>query len=207
MIKQSPNTYTWPCEEPIFQAKRLLHLHIINQWLNKGTALTSDQPMIKERHNTYTWPCGEPMLHAKRLLHLYLINQWLKKGSALISNQPMIEERLCTYFRHMRGTNPTCMFENVCTHNWSCRNQSYSHIRMAPSPRLSYPVIDQVPPFLEWHSALNFDHVVTNPIVTLEWLTTYIWHGRNQSSHHDIMAQPLHLPWKEPILSPCQNVS
>ena len=50
---------------------------------------------------------------------------------------------------------------------------------------------------------------------------THIWHGRNQSSHHDKMAQPLHLTyssewlwiqhsyltWKEPILSPWQNGS
>ena len=41
--------------------------------------------------------------------------------------------------------------------------------------------------------ALIFDHVGTNPIVILEWLSTHIYHGRNQSSHHDIMAQPLHL--------------
>ena len=51
--------------------------------------------------------------------------------------------------------------------------------------------------------------------------STHIWHGRNQSSHHDRMAQPLHLTyssewiwiqhsymtWKEPILSPWQNGS
>ena len=37
------------------------------------------------------------------------------------------------------------------------------------------------------------DHVGTNPTVILEWINTHIWHGRNQSSHHDRMAQPLHL--------------
>ena len=41
--------------------------------------------------------------------------------------------------------------------------------------------------------ALISDHIGTNPKVTSEWLSTYIWHVRNQSSHHDIMAQPLHL--------------
>ena len=76
---------------------------------------------------------------------------------------------------------------------WSCRNQSYSHIRMAPSPRLSYLVTDQAPPFLEWHSMLTSDHVGTNPTVTSEWLNTHIWHGRNRSSPHDRMAHPLHL--------------
>ena len=40
------------------------------------------------------------------------------------------------------------MMEGLSTHIWSCRNQSYSHIRMAPSPpRMSYLETDQVPPF------------------------------------------------------------
>ena len=41
--------------------------------------------------------------------------------------------------------------------------------------------------------ALISDHVGTNPIVISEWLSTHICHGRNQSSHHERMAQPLHL--------------
>ena len=41
--------------------------------------------------------------------------------------------------------------------------------------------------------ALTSDHVGTNPTVISEWLSTHIIHGRNQSSHHDRMAQPLHL--------------
>ena len=122
-----------------------------------------------------------------------------QKGSALILDtceEPIQHARskgICTYIQHMRGTNTTCMFERACTHIWSSRNQSYSHIRMAPSPRLSYLVTDQATPFLEWNSVLISNHVGTNPIVTLEWLNTHIWHGRNQSSHHDSMAQPLHL--------------
>ena len=43
-------------------------------------------------------------------------------------------------------------------------------------------------------TALISDHVGTNPTVTSKWLSTHISnHGRNQSSHHDRMAQPLHL--------------
>ena len=41
--------------------------------------------------------------------------------------------------------------------------------------------------------ALISDHVGTNPTVILEWISTHIWHGRNQSSHHDRMVQPLYL--------------
>ena len=37
------------------------------------------------------------------------------------------------------------------------------------------------------------DNVGTNPTVTSEWIRTHIWHARNQSSHQDRMAQPLHL--------------
>ena len=89
----------------------------------------------------------------------------------------------------------------ACMHIWCFRNQSYSHIIMAPSPRLSYLVTNQVPPFQEWHSAVISDHVGTNPTVTSEWISTHIWHGRNQSSHHDRMAQPLHLTYSSEWLS------
>ena len=102
------------------------------------------------------------------------------------------QERLSTYIRPCKEPilhaeramhlHLTPNVRRVCTHIWSCRNQSYSPIRMAPSPRLSYLVTDQAPPFPEWNSSLNSDHVGTNPTVTSEWLSTHIWHGRNQSS-------------------------
>ena len=53
--------------------------------------------------------------------------------------------------------------------------KSSTLVRKAPSPRLSYLVTDQVPPFLEWQSTLISDMEGT------------------KSSHHDKMAQPLHL--------------
>ena len=40
-----------------------------------------------------------------------------------------------------------------------------------------------------WISALKSDMEGTNPLTMIEWLSPYIW------------------PWKEPILSPCQNGS
>ena len=41
-------------------------------------------------------------------------------------------------------------------------------------PDQVFLVTDQAPPFQEWYSALTFDHVETNPIVTLEWMNTHI---------------------------------
>ena len=75
------------------------------------------------------------------------------------------------------------------------------HVRLYPTvisewpsvPNWAFLVTDQVPPFQEWHSVLISDHVGNNPTVTSKWLGTHIWHGRNQSSHHDRMANPLHL--------------
>ena len=142
-----------------------------------------------------------PTYMFKKGLHLHPThvrnqsNMHVQKGSALTSDtceEPILQHAcskgLCTYIWHMRGTNPTCMLKRACTQIESSRNQSYSHIRMAPSPRLSYLVTDQVPPFQEWHSVLTFDNVGTNPTVTSEWIRTHIWHGRNQSSHHDRMS-------------------
>ena len=59
MIKESPSTYTWQCEEPILHAKRILHLYLINQWSKKGTTLIYDQPMIEERLSTYIWSTND----------------------------------------------------------------------------------------------------------------------------------------------------
>ena len=81
------------------------------------------------------------------------------------------------------------MFEKACTHIWSCRNQSYHHIRMASSPRLSYLVTNQVPPFFR-RMVVSLTYVLLDRMAN-----TYIWHGRNQSSHHDRMAQPLYLTY------------
>ena len=70
-------------------------------------------------------------LHSSRREHILLT---VMKGPALTSIQ--------------EGRHPAHSDGRDCTHIWSCRNQSYSHIRMAPSPpRLSYLVTNQVPPF------------------------------------------------------------
>ena len=106
----------------------------VNQ-CQKGSALT-----LSHARNQSSMPKGSALIS----------NNQCQKGSTLIFNtceepiQHACSKRLCTYTWHMRGTNPTCMFERACTHIWSSRNQSYSHIRMAPNPRLSYLVTNQV---------------------------------------------------------------
>ena len=162
--------------------------------VRKGSALTLDtceepiQHACSKRICTYIRHMRgtNPTCMFERALHLHPThprnqsNMHVWKGSTLTSDtceepiQHTCSKGLCTYIWHMWGSNPTCMFERACTHIWSSRNQSYSHIRMAPSPRLSYLVTDQVSPFQEWNSTLTSDHVGTNPIVTSEWLSTHI---------------------------------
>ena len=67
------------------------------------------------------------------------------------------------------------------THIWHGREQPYHHDRMAQPLYLTYSS-----EWL-WISALISDMEGTNPLTMTEWLSPYIW------------------PWKEPILSPCQN--
>ena len=64
---------------------------------------------------------------------------------------------------------------------------------MALGPRPSIPGNSPSNSIPRMEIALIFDHVGTNPIFISEWLSTHIFHGRNQSSHHDRKAQPLHL--------------
>ena len=56
-----------------------------------------------------------------------------------------------------------------------------------------FQVTDQAPMIPRMAIALISDQVGSNHTVISEWLNTHIWHGRNQSSHHDRMAQPLYL--------------
>ena len=60
---------------------------------------------------------------------------------------------------------------------------------MALSPKLSYLVTDQVPPFSR-RMAVSLTSVLLDRVAI-----THIWHGRNQSSHHERMAHPLHLTY------------
>ena len=138
IISERPSTYIWSTHG----WRKAQHFYLINTWSNIDTALTSNQHMIEERHNNYIWSTHD----WRKAQHLYLTNTWSKKGSALIANQHMIEERLCTYI-HLGWNTSYHNDERACTHIWSCKNQSYSHVRMTPSLWISYLVTDHVPSF------------------------------------------------------------
>ena len=148
--------------------------------------------MIEERHCTYIWST-----HVRRKAHhLYLINTWLKKGSTLTFIQA--------------GTRPTTMMKGLTLISDHEGTHPNNHIRMAPSPRLSCLVTDQVPPFLEWQLPLHLscstewpalisDMEGTNPLTMTDWLSITFDHGRNQSSHHVKMAMGLiTFSWRKP---------
>ena len=118
---------------------------------------------------TYIFPCEEPIQHT------------CQKGSALT-------------FDHV-GKHPTVTSECLCTYIWSCGNTSHSHIRIALNSRLSIPG--------NWLGAsilpengiqrlylIMWEHISQSPQNGLALTSD---HGRNLSSHHDRMAQPLHL--------------
>ena len=148
--------------------------HILQPWW-KGSALTSTHAGT----------------HPKTMMERLSTPGW---GFLVTNQMPSFSKRMETSFISDRvGTHSSITSELPSIHIWSCRNTSYSHIRMALSPRPSIPGTSPSSSIPRMAIALISDHVETNPIVTSEWLSTHIWHGRNQSSHHDRMAQPLHL--------------
>ena len=172
------------------------HLHLTSS-CRKGSALTSDL-ILSERICNYIWPhLVRKALH----LHSTMLKNIASKGLLVLDWGFLVTDQVHPFSQRMASslisdqvvTHPSITSKWPCTHIWSCKTTSYSHIKMAPSPILSYLVTDQLPPFQEWHLVLTSDHLGTNPIVTSKWLSTHIWHARNQSSHHDIMAQCLHL--------------
>ena len=58
IILESPNTYIWSTHD----RRKALHLHLINTWSKKGSALTSTQAGTHPAHNdgracTHIWSC------------------------------------------------------------------------------------------------------------------------------------------------------
>ena len=149
---------------------------LISNQVGTHTSITSEWPW------THIWSCDNTShSHIKMALspRLRFPGNWpgtsiQRMAIALISDQV--------------GTHPSITSEWPCTYIWSCETTSHSHIRMALSLRLS--ILGNWPgtSIQRMAIALIFDHVGTNPTVTLEWLNTHIWHGRSQSFHHDRMA-------------------
>ena len=121
--------------------KRLQHLHLT--YSSERYALTYD--LVGTKSYTIVRMAPSPRLS-------YLVTDRVppfprRMAISLISDQHMIEERLYTYIWHIQGTNiSTCSKRRALTSHL-VGTKSYTLIRMAPSPRLSYLVIDQVPPF------------------------------------------------------------
>ena len=119
----------------------------------------------------------------------------------------------------MEGSNPLTMIEWLSPYIWPWKEPILSPCRNGYSV-LHWVILvtDQVPPFLEWQLPLHLSYstewpalisvmkgatlspwqngpaLISNLLVRMAMdLSTHIWHGRNQSSHHDRMAQPLHL--------------
>ena len=112
---------------------------------------------------TNTWSCGNTShSHIRMALspRPSIPSKWLgtsipRMTIALISNQV--------------GTHPSITSEWPCTHIWSCENTSHSHIRMALSPRLSFPgnwqgvrTLQQTSNQNTWYSSRTQNHFYIN---------------------------------------------
>ena len=162
---------------PIITSERHAQHSQLTMWehiprtCQKGPTLTFDHERNQPSHLCQKGPAlifdharNQSYLHVERALHLHLImrrtNPACQKGSALISD-------------HV-GTNPIVTSEWPYTYIWSCRNQSYSHIRMALSPRPSIPGNWSGTSIQRMAIVLISDHVGTNSTVISEWLNTHI---------------------------------
>ena len=155
-----PNTLIWPCGNRSHNSvRKTQHSHL--------TMLGTNPAFMSERLYTYIrhmWGTN-PTYMFEKALHLH---------STHVRNQSNIHIRKGSTLTSAHARNQSSMHvKRACTHIWSCRNQSYSHIRMAPSPRLSYLVTDQVPPF-----SRRMVVALTSDLLT-RMASTHIWHGRN----------------------------
>ena len=147
----------------------------IPQPYQKGPTLTSDNQCQKGLALTLGHTRNQSsMLKGSALTS----DNQCQKGSALIfnhaRNQSFIPKGLCTYILQP-------MSEGLCTHIWSCRNQSYSHIVMDLNPRLSFPG-NWLGASIQWmETSLIYDQVGTHPSITSEWPCAYIWSCKTTS--------------------------
>ena len=126
--------------------------------------------------------------------HPTVTSKWLSTHIWHGRNQSSHHDRMTTTLIYDQvGRYPSTTSKWPCTYIWSCETTSHSHIRMVLNPRMSIPGKWPGTSIQRMEIALISDHIGTNPTVISKWLSTHIWHGRNQSSHHDRMAQPLYL--------------
>ena len=79
------------------------------------------------------------------------------------------------------GTKSYTLVRRACTHIWPIRNWILHPCQNGPSPRLSYLVMDQVPPFSPRRMVVSLiSDLVGNKSYTFSKKAyTHIWHGRN----------------------------
>ena len=144
---------------------------------------------IHVQHSHLTMRGTNPFIYVTKAHHLH--------STMRRTNPTYMSKGICTYIWSCRN-NPTVTLEWLCTYIWSWRNQSYSHIRMALSPRLRFPgnwpgasIPKMAFNAYIWScrnqyynhirmTALTYDMEGTNPLTMTEWTNPYIW------------------PWKEP---------
>ena len=160
---------------------------------------------------SYIWPClktlhwkGSALIfdhvrkhRIKRALHLHLTmcKHTASKGLTvpdlgfLVTDQvpPLSQRMASTLISDQVGTHPSITSEWPCTHIWSCKTTSHSHIRMALSPKLSIPS--------NWPGAS----------IQRMAFSTYIWSCGNTSLNHTRMALHLYLIMWEHIPQSYQN--
>ena len=137
------------------------HLHLTLTHQKACPTLTSDH-----ERNLIPLPCqNSPALTSDHGRNLILSP--CQNGPALTSN---LLVRMAQYLYLSYSS------EWPCTHIWSCKTTSYSHIRMALSPRLSFPG--------NW---------LGTSILPKNGINPYIWSSGNQSLNHTRMTMHSHL--------------
>ena len=143
--------------------------------------------LISDQVGTHTsitseWPCAH--IWSCKTISYNRIRKALNPKLSIPGTSPgsSIPRMATTLISDLVGTNPSITSEWPCAHIWSCKTTSYIYLRKALSPRPSIPGNSPGSSIPRMAVALISDHVGTNPIVVSEWLSTHIWHGRNQSS-------------------------
>ena len=181
------STYIQPCVNTLHQEISTLTFdHVQKHHIGRAQHLylTMFENTTSKRLSTYIWPCSKAP-------H--------RKGSALTSNHAQkhhIERALIPRLRIPGNwpdasilpengispyiwssvTHPSITSEFPCTHIWSCKTTSHSHIKMAFSPRLKFPG--------NWLGA---------SILPENGISPYIWSSGNISLNHIRMSMHSHL--------------
>ena len=162
---------------------------------NQSSHLCQKGPTLTSNHER-----NHSIIHVKNALQL----QSTMRGT----NPTYMLKSICTYIRPCKEPIQHTCSKGICTYIFPCEepiqhacqkgsaltsdhggNTSCNHVRMALSTRLSIPGN---------YRGASIQRMAFN---------TYVWSCRNQSYSHIRMDQHSYLTWKEPILSPWQNVS